>query len=816
MPIGTRVPAGRGVLLAAAACAAFQLPAQAADSQPVLEEILVTATRRGDVDVQTTPVAVTALSAEDVARMVPRDLGDIAIAVPNFSAGKPPGFNAASFAMRGVGQTSIIVYADAHVGVTVDDFVVPHIQTQALEMFDIEQVEVLRGPQGTLFGKNTTGGVINVRTKRPQLQETSAEVQAKFAKFNRREQRFAINLPVGDTFAMRAAGARLRSDGYYRNGASYGPVDPNGLFPANPLTGTSGTGNGSREGGDDVFSGRFKALWQPSDTFAAMFTYEIIRDRGDSPPTVNTTPAGDARLTWNLLGLTQDPERDRLTHAAITNRDDLLLNMTDGHQVEVNGYYLNLEWDVGAFTINSVTGYREQDSELPNTYTGEVGPNSLFDANRSDERETFQQEVRVSSNFDGPVNFVAGGFVQNDETTFCVLQVLGFLDLLGLGQSFFGDPTFFNNNPQILCNEQDASNWALFGEATWNLTDRFSVGAGFRYTHEEKDWRGRNQVFIQALDGGFDPNLNANTLGSILDAANFKRFPTGVVSNSNSWNEPTWRFTLGYDASDAVYTYFTYSRGFKSGAYNDQTGTTGQPILPANAAPTDPEKADSFEAGVKLDLFDSRLRLDAIGFYVTYEDAQRDLVAQFQNSFGQTFQETRFFNAAEVTAAGIELEATALVTANLMLKANLGWLDTEYDSFEADTDFDGVTDIDLSGRPVNRAPEWQFSVDAIYTHQWLTGELSWAVNVNYEDESVFVYSNVDPAFDGTTDKRTLVNASVTYTDAEDRYFMRLYAKNISNELYRVGELPVADLWTFAYYGQPRTFGAEFGAKFRRN
>lgn len=773
-----------------------------------LEEVMVTATRRAETDIQTTPVSVSALTSRDIQELVPRDLGDISVQVPNFIAGKQPGFKAAAFAMRGVGTTSIIVYQDAQVGVTVDDFVLPSVQTQNLEMFDIEQIEVLRGPQGTLFGKNTTGGVINVKTKRPQLDETTIELIGKVEEYGRYEGRFALNYGT-DTLAFRAAGAYIKSDGFYENGAEYGPVTA--FDPASPYLGETGRGDGDDVGGDDSFSGRFKALWQPAENFSALLQYEMIRDRGDSPPSVNTTPR-NAPVVFNSLGFTQD-RGDAIKNGAVTNRDSALLHMSDGHVLDIDGLYLNMDWTVGEYTLSSVTGYREQDSELPNTYTGEVGPNSLFDANRQDERETFQQELRIASDFNGGFNFVAGAFYQSDETTFCVNQVLGFLDLLGLGSANFGDPTFFDQNPQVLCNAQDAENWAVFGDFTYDFAERWSFGGGVRWTSEEKEWTGRNQVFYQSLGGGFDPSVTWRDFSEPLDAADFRRYPTGVVRDKESWDEPTWRATVSYDVSDAMFSYFTYSRGFKSGGYNDQTGTSGVPITPASAAPTDPEIADSFELGVKSDLWDNRLRLNVSAFYVEYSDAQRDLVASFENEFGGTFQETRFFNAADMTAAGLEVEFTAAVTDNLTLRGNLGYLNTDYDEFTADTDFDGIDDVDLSDEDVNRAPELQWSLDAIYDHSLFGGQVRWQGNVNYVDDAIFTYSVVSPQFHGRTDDRTLFNASVTYTENEGRYFVRLYGKNLTDEEYRVGELPVADLWTFAYFGEPRIIGLEAGVFF---
>jgi len=783
-----------------------QAPAAPGDEEG-LETITVIATRRDATDVQTTPVAVTAINDATVGELVTNDLGDIASLVPNFSTGKPAGFNAAAFAMRGVGQTSIIVYADAHVGVAVDDFVIPHIQTQALDLFDIEQIEVLRGPQGTLFGKNTTGGMVNVRTKRPVLGEWGFEFQQRIASFGRFEERFAANIPLGEMFALRASGAFIDSDGFYELGAEYGPVTS--FDPLHPANGTTGQGNGKDAGGDDVFTGRVKLLFEPSENFRGVFTYELLDDSSDSPPVANGTKPGSGFL-WNAFGLTRD-SGNPIKHAATTDRDGLLLNMSKGHRVDVNGYYLNLDWDIGEYQLHSVTGYRKQDSRLPSTYTGEVGPNSLFDATRDDDRKTFQQELRLNGGFENLLglrgDFVGGFFYQNDETEFCVLQVLGFLDLLGLGSAFFGDPTFFDNNPQILCNKQKAENWALFFDTTFNLTDQLSLSGGFRWTNERKRWAGRNQVFVFLLDG----NPTLSDLGTPLAAADFDRFPTGVVRDREQWGEPTGRVTLAYDFENGIYTYFTYAHGFKSGAYNDQTGTTGVAITPLAAAPTDPEKADSFEVGVKLDLLDNRLRINAAGFYVKYSDAQRDLVADFG-----TFQETRFFNAAEVTAGGIELEWNAMLTDWLDLCGNFGWIESDYKKFEADTDFDGDVDIDLSDRDVNRSVPLQAAGDIIVHHALGSGEMRYSVGVDWEDEAPFVYNanQFRPDLDGITDRRTLLNASISFTDAEDRYFARVYGRNLTDEIYRVGELPVGALWTMSYYGEPRAFGIELGVKFR--
>ena len=264
-----------------------------------LEEVVVTATRRGETDIQTTPVSVTAVSGEQFDSLFAQDIGEIATFVPNFSAATVAGFNAASFAMRGAAETDIIVYFDPKVGVVVDDFVIPHVQTQLLEPFDIESVEVLRGPQGTLFGKNTTAGALVVRTKRPEFDARSVEGSIQYGRFNDVKARFAANYSVNDTFALRFAGIYQNSDGYYENGKADVPVG--GLGFAGASAGQTFQGDGDNIGGKDVFSGRLKALWQPTEALTVLAQYEIIRDSSETVPGVNITPDG-LGLAAPLLG----------------------------------------------------------------------------------------------------------------------------------------------------------------------------------------------------------------------------------------------------------------------------------------------------------------------------------------------------------------------------------------------------------------------------------------------------------------------------------------------------------------------------------
>ncbi|MCH1492553.1 MAG: TonB-dependent receptor, partial [Luminiphilus sp.] len=736
------LPATAPVIAALVATATLSQQLAAQESAK-LEEVLVTATRRAETDVQTTAIAVTQVTSDMVERLAPRDLLDVAIYAPNVVAGQQPGFNSANFAIRGVGQNGIILYYENQVGVIVDDFVIPHIQTANIEMLDIAAIEILRGPQGTLFGKNTTGGAINVKTNRAQLDQNTLDIQGRVAQYGRYEGQGVLNLALGDTAALRVAGLYMKSDGWYSNSAAYGPVADFGV--GYPLAGTSGQGDGADVGGDDVFSGRVKLRWQPTDALDIQLAYEIVRDDGDSPPSYNNTPPNTGYL-WNSIGFTRDAG-DPLDRVAITNRNDTLLEMEKGHQIDVDGLYLNLDWDINSdYTLSFFAGHRETDSRLPSTYTGEVGPVSLFDANRQDVRETTQLELRVASDLDGPLNWVGGVFYQEDDTRFTVAQVLGFVDMTIPSGAAFGDPFYFNNNPQVLSNGQDASAQAIYLDGTLDITEKLTLGAGVRYTKEEKKWTGRNQVFVQALEGGFDPGFTWQALGEPIAAADFNRFPSGVVTDEESWTEPTWRLNLGYRWTEDLYLYGAYARGFKSGGYNDQTGTSGNPIEPIQARPTDPELADSFELGLRSELLDNRLRLNLTGFYVTYDDSQQQLLAKItadRDGDGieeSEFQETRYFNAAEIEVQGLEFEAMWLINERFNISGSVGMLDAEFNSFQADTNFDGVIDTDLTGSPVARAPETTWNIDFLYNLPVAGGRLDLALNVNYEDEAVYAYT----------------------------------------------------------------------------
>jgi iron complex outermembrane receptor protein len=561
---------------------------------------------------------------------------------------------------------------------------------------------------------------------------------------------------------------------------------------------------------------RAKLLWEPSDKFDALLQYELIRDSSETPAPVNETPINDGTrfFLFDALGVGSqgNVNSDPILNAGVTNRSGALMRMDEGHRVNVDGIYLNMNLDVGIGTLTSITGWRSQRSRLPSTYTGQApvaadgSVLSLFDATRDDDRKTWQQELRFASDLGGSFDFVAGVFHQQDDTDFCVNQLLGFLDLTG-GPLPFGA---WNDTPYILCNAQKAKSTAVFAEGTFKATDKLTITAGGRYTWERKTWRGRQQAFIPTLGGGFDLSL---TLNNTLDASVYN-FPAGVVTVKSRDNLPTYRISASYEATDDVFLYATYSHGFKGGGFNDQIGGfapfgTDLDAFAEAAAATRPEKADSYEIGLKSEFLNNRARFNITGFWVDYTDLQKQIVVPITVN-GQPNQVTRFFNAASARVKGIEAEATIIPAKGLTLRGVLGYQDAKYLKY--------VTPIaagyDLSTAPLDRAPKWQWSLDGTYsapiTDQW---KVTLNTNLSYVGRNLFTQSISDERDNTFLRARTLLNASITFAESDDKYWLRLVGKNLTDKRYETASQVVGGLWTFTLYGPPRYYGVEAGLKF---
>jgi iron complex outermembrane receptor protein len=318
--------------------------------------------------------------------------------------------------------------------------------------------------------------------------------------------------------------------------------------------------------------------------------------------------------------------------------------------------------------------------------------------------------------------------------------------------------------------------------------------------------------------GAIDPTFTWQQLGGLMNGGNFALFPFGVVTDSHTWTQPTYRATVSHEFSPTLFGYGTYSHGFKAGGYNDQVGTSGNPITSDEKKPTDPEKADSFEVGVKSELLDHRIRLNEALFYVQYKDAIRQVVVPVTNLNGSPGQETLFRNAAKMTTYGIESELTAQLAPGLLLRLPLSYQHCKYNSF---TSGEGDNVVDLSGLPVNRCPTWTATADLNYTLSLpaLPGHFVIDASANYVSKNLDTYSIAEPyaAYTQTyAEGRTLVNASLTYNTPDDRWFGRVFVRNLTDKHYIESAQNVDPLWVWAFYGEPRFVGVELGYKFAQH
>lgn len=735
--------------------------AQAQADSRVLEEVQVTARQRVE-SLQDVPVAVTVLSKDAIQKTFAQNLADLGAYAPNVSIGVVPGFNAASIAIRGVSTGDIPSTFDPAVTVAVDGFYLGHYQASLLDMFDIEQIEILRGPQGTLFGKNTIGGVVNVTTQKPSG-EFGVEGKVRIANEGRRDIMAAIDLPlIDDVLAARVSIQQFDFDGFYTN-----------------------TFDGSDGGGQDLLSARAKFLWTPSEEFEALLSFEYINDDSDTPLVVNTTteldrngnygsdafygvyPGRGAGGTANVpLG---DPFNTGLVTPAQHAPGFAESKNTDGHKEDVDGVYLTMNWDVMGGTATSISGFRAVDSDYYNDYVGE--PAAIYATIRSIYRDTFSQEFRFAKSVDN-LDYVIGVYYQQNDMDYENYTSLG------PDHPLSGAPGFWGPEGLLLTADgsQETTSYALFGEGSYNLTDATQLTFGIRYSDEDKDFQLRPLGY------------------------------TASVSESGSWDDVTYRLGIDHTLNDNSLIYATFSTGFKSGGFNEQAGT-----LTTAALSFDPEEAESFEVGMKSDLLDSTLRLNVAAFIVEYSDLQLDsVVPVVENPAGQ---ESIITNAGEMTSWGIEVDAMWLATEQLTIDATVGYLNADYDKFNCDLDKDISNGLeDCTSLDVKRTPEMTASLGGTFNLPLadMGGSLDFNLNATYTDS---FYNDIFNTTASEHEEVTLLNASVSYvTDGEDLR-VSVFGRNITDEQYQTSGLGVANLWSFSTFGNPATYGLEVEAKF---
>lgn len=657
-----------------------------------LTAIVVTAQKRAE-DLQDVPAAITAISGESLAALEKNTIESISQETPGLSFARAGG---QSFIyLRGIGSDIQGSASDPSVALNIDGAYIGRFELGATQFFDLDRVEVLRGPQGTLYGRNATGGVINLISRGP-TDQYDLRARASYSSLDRKEFEVATGGPIGGVFGMRIAARFLEDDGFTKD-----------LDPA-----------GSNDIDDQrVFGVRGTIVAAPGDRFEA----KLIVDHTDfSGNNTSIRPLDNLGLAETLGAVP--------TEFGETRND--LDTFDDWDTVGITG---QLSYEAGdAITLTSVTAWRDYGQEFEFNTDG-----TEIDITRTQFRrdyESFSQELRL--NYDTPrLRAVVGAFYFHENN----------LGVLGLPRPSLDPDIAF-----IIPAKTITDSYAAFVDATFYVTPTIGIIAGIRYSKDEKD--DLTQFGRQpGLLGIFDPDL-PESFFTIRDA-------------KQSWDAWTPRLGIELTPSTDLLLYATASRGYKAGGMNSYAGT----------APFDPEFLWSYEAGIKAELLDRRLRVNGSLFHYDYSDLQ---VSTFIDGF------TLVTNAAEAKVNGVEVETTLLATDGLTLNANVGYLDAEYKDFISPFGLDGMGEtnaLDVSGNRLRNAPEWKLSGGFNYERPiGDTLRIIAAGQVSHTSRVYFSQFNENVASNGGL---TLVDARLGVGADDGRWEVAVFAKNLTDEEY---------------------------------
>jgi iron complex outermembrane receptor protein len=761
-----------------------QTQTEASDTK--LDEIVVTGRLREEA-LQTVPLAISAFNEARVEAAIADTIVDFQKFLPNVQLSDVNfSGNTLAVSIRGISFADLEKSFENAIGVSIDGVFLGTNTGAAFEISDVESIEVLRGPQGTLQGRNTIGGAINIRRTRP-TGELGMKVNLRYARYDNIDASFVINTnKIGDALSFKFFGT-------YKEGDSH----------------TFNRTLNRRDEGKDYFSGGMAIAVQPEgSTWEGLITVEYMDDNSRFPSAVNLTKPNLNQTVYNTIRGTVPPAAwfgatlgrgGTLCDAVIVafgseNACDTrslvpiqAAGFNVGFQpipfentmeqwaatVEING-------ELGGAKFKSVTGYRDSSELLREENTGAPPiplplPTGtiqvpLFVAVRDTIYNQFSQEFNLNFNPTDFADVVAGVYYMRTNYTlrpglFNGQTALAFL---------LGGPAQSGGASQVL------NSYAVFAEAIWNLTPTVRLTTGARYTHEKKNF-----------------NVFQTTA------------PVFNVTSEESWSKLTGRALLDWQLNDDVLLYGGWSRGFRSGGFNGRAASE----LAARTS-YDPETVDSFEIGAKTSWFDGRMTFNPTFFYAKYKDVQQDIIVPAPGGQGtNTFVE----NAGAARIYGAEAELQARVLDNLTVNAAVGFLDAKYTRFEV---FDAALGrrVDVKDqRQWRRSPDITFSVGANYTHPIGPGELLLNTNLSYIDD--FATSPVRDAFAREIIvAQTKFDISLGYQQEQlgvvKDFSIKAYGKDIlAGKDGRLNTTLNAGIFFFGVQVPARTFGVETSFSF---
>ena len=736
--------------------------AKEAKSDTALQKVVVTARRREE-DAQDVPTPITTLNSATLEAQRITKVQDLQQVLPSVNVAYIHA-RQSSVAVRGIGNNPASDGLEGSAGIYLDNVYLGRPGMAVFDMLDIEQIELLRGPQGTLFGKNTTAGVLNISTKKPTFTpERTVEVSG--GENGYFQGKGTVSGALTDTLAGRLSAYRTRDDGYTHN-----------IYNGDDLNG------GEREGV------RGQLLFQPNDDFSLRWINDYNEENSSNGTMIVYGAPAQYRDRAALVGASPVYDRDRQV-VNINGRQNVSVHQ-GGSSVEAN-------WNLnGGYTLTSVSAYRYWHFTPANDETLNVSAINNTGVEVHDRQ--YSQELRLASPTGGFFDYVVGAYVFNSNLgnkTFTSYGPQADLFLLPAGRNGFNA---LNNVSTKANGKVVTDSYALFGQGTFHLTDRLDFTAGLRGTYEEK----------QANIERFAPVGGAVVTGTGLALRNGQlgAYDSGDLSLHNA--SPSGLLSLSYKFTDDVLGYASLSHGEKSGGVN--LAVSSAPTLGADSLLVGPERANDAELGFKSTLLDRRLLLNANLFWTGIHGYQATTLYQ---PAGSTNLVQVLANAGSVRSRGLEFEATALVTHGLTVNVNGSYNDVTYLSFkdapcpgEVSTVTGAPPSCDLTGERVVGASKWIGNVN---------GEYKWALDGGIEPYINASYSYRSEA-EGTLDNSDLskingyglVNlATGIRTDLGDGQLdASLWLKNATDKEYYLSAFAYLNGAYTASVGQPRTAG----------
>ena len=798
----------------AAASLGISVPAaaQEAAADRIFEEVVVTARQREE-RAQTVPIPITALSSEQLVTRNLMEIRDLEKLSPNTAIDySSVNGTAIQVFMRGIGQVNWAATQDPKIGVYVDGVYYSRPQGALIDFNDVDRVEVLRGPQGTLFGRNTTAGLIHVINNRPSSEAFESDITLGAGNDGQSNYGLVVNAPLSANWAARLAISGQQADGVIINSIT-----------------------GKDRGNEDSTNARLSLRYE-GESLDAQLTYSKFEADERAPlgscnwhatddPMVALGRGGVLSLA-TIFGTFNSVRENCLA----TSRDISIDTSNDENiRAEVDNLVLNLSYDFGPVTLDSITSKR--DIESFNGSWGWVmgngaGSNMLEILNNYGDTEAISQEFRLSGVTDS-VDWVVGAY-WFEEDTIESADVPLFRDVLPPDPAvwpFFYAPDgaggtlgaaavgaqLFGSRSQIydVINE----NQAVFAEATVSLSDRWDLTLGARHTQDDRDFTRVQYLFNGQPDSFyFCPGMPTVELAPGVLAAASDRCRQTV-----SYSKTTPRVIASYQASDDVMLYGSYSLGYSSGGFNQDTRMRSYL----------PETADNYELGMKSDLADGKLRLNATVFHNQYKNQQLTVGRLVD---GQPTAD--LINAQKATLYGVEIESTARLSDSLTFTAMLGYVKGEYDEF---TIMDNVTVVtgdgslasqeverDLSGTEFGSGPTYSFDFGFMHImNLGDSGEVVSSIGASYTDAISYTLSNTPSS---QQPSYWLLDGRVSWMMANDKTSVSFWVNNlldkdyVTNMIDQAGDIQIGGIdqglgMAASYWGEPRRYGLELRHRF---